>query len=314
MSGLLTISFIALASVPTPATGEVGGRVSFVEGGKPLTAGQVRQRLSGQALRLELRPVDGVHVLEAVPDDAGLFVVKAPAGRYQAQYLVVGTRAEFFPLQELVVSPGTLSCVGTLRFTSRDVAKELGENVSGKLDVVDDCASMSASLQGRSPSRLSASTAVARPARPRDPPSTLDWVEVLIGLRAQVAFTSGYGGGYGGAYVFAFGGSLDDVNNPLAIASVLFRTPTTGGGGGGTLVALGGGYEFTGVEVHLGGSYLTGPAGASGPGLWGELRLGGIFGGLGGRADVTFAGGQAPLTTLSLTIDVAPFYVVGSLL
>src|SRR4051812_47475446 len=101
-----------VGSARADPTGVAGGRLLLRAGNSEVSLAAARETLGGDALVLELRR--GAQVLEASLDDDGYFWVRAPAGAYRLEYLRVGTRAEFFAPQEIVVEPGALTCAGTV--------------------------------------------------------------------------------------------------------------------------------------------------------------------------------------------------------
>jgi hypothetical protein len=263
-----------------------------------------RAAVGGEALVLELRR--GGQVLEAVLDADGYFWVKAPAGTYRLEYLRVGTRAEFFAPQEIVVQPGTLTCAGTVALELERVEAH-GANVSNRVTVTDQCAETMPRVRAASGTAGVERVALSRPGPQYEHYDSVGWRTLVIGLRAEVAI--GKHAALRGLYRLP----------PLAREGLFSRWIFLVGGGGvrGDLdeiaydVTLGAGVEVGGFFdlLAIGGARWPAVEGvAVGPVVGGAIRAQTAILGLGVRVEAL------PSPAAFLTIDLGPLGLLGSLL
>jgi hypothetical protein len=261
-----------------------------------------RAAVGGESLALELRR--GTQVLEAMLDEDGYFWVKAPAGTYRLEYLRIGKRAEFFAPQTIVVQPGALTCAGTVALELERI-EELGANVSNRVAVTDQCTETIPRLRAAAGSGAER-VAIASPGSLYEHSSGPSWRELIVGLRAEVA-----------------------IGDHLALRG-LFRLPPMARTGFFSrsilLFGLGGvrgdrdeiAYDVTlGAGGHvlffdmlaIGGARWPDVEGvAVGPVVGGVVRIQSVTLGLGLRVEAL------PARAAFLTVDLAPFGVLGSLL
>jgi hypothetical protein len=283
-------------------SGVVGGRLLLRAGNSEVSLAAARAALGGENIVLELRR--GAQVLEASLDEDGYFWLKAPAGAYRLEYLRVGKRAEFFAPQEIVVQPGALTCAGTVAL-ELDQVESLGANVSNRVTVTDQCAETTSRLR-RVAGTATERVAIARPGPQYEHVSRLEWRDLVIGLRAEVAV---------GNHRILRG--LFRVP-PLAREGLFSRWIFLVGGGGlrgdrDELV-----YDVTlGAGVHVGYFDLLAIGGARwpevqgvevGPVAGGVVRLHSVILGLGVRVEAL------PSRAAFFTLDLAPLGLLGSLL
>jgi hypothetical protein len=292
-----------VGSARAEPSGVVGGRLRLRAGNSEVSLGAARAAVGGEPLGLELRR--GAQVLEATLDDDGFFWVNAPAGTYRLEYLRVGKRAEFFAPQELVVEPGVLTCAGTVALELERV-EDLGANVSNRVAVTDQCAETTPRLRALAGPAGVERVAIARPGAQYEHDSGVDWRTLSIGLRAEVAI---------GEHMALRG--LFRLP-PLAREGVFSRLVLLVGGGGirGDRNELA--FDVTaGAGVHVSYFDLLAIGGArwpevggvdAGPVVGGVIRIYSVILGLGLRAEVL------PARAAFLTIDLAPFGLLGSLL
>ena len=282
--------------------GAAGGRLVLRAQNSEISLAAARAAVGGESLVLELRR--GTQMLEATLDEDGYFWVKAPAGTYRLEYLRVGKRAEFFAPQTIVVEPGALTCAGTVALELERI-EELGANVSNHVAVTDQCSETIPRLRaaaGPGAERV----AIASPGPLYEHYSGLGWRDVLVGLRAEVSI--GHEVAVRGLFrlppvastgffsrailLFGFGGVRGDQDK-IAYDATL-------GAGGHVLffdlLAIGG-VRWPDVEGV-----------ATGPVVGGVVRINSVTLGLGLRVEAL------PEQAAFLTIDLAPFGVLGSLL
>lgn len=271
-------------------------------GNREVSLAEARAAVGGERIVLELRR--GAQVLEASLDEDGYFWLKAPAGTYRLEYLRAGKRAEFFAPQEIVVQPGALTCAGTVAL-ELDQVESLGANVNNRVTVTDQCAETASRLRrvaGTAPERVT----IARPGPQYEHTGGVQWRDLVIGLRAEVAIG----------------------DHPVVRG--LFRMPpfTLGGPFSRWILLVGGGglrgdrhelvYDVTlGAGVRVGYFDLLAVSGARwpeaqgvkvGPIAGGVVRVHSVILGLGVRAEAL------PAPAAFLTVDLAPLGLLGSLL
>jgi hypothetical protein len=95
-------------------------------------------------------------------------------GRYVIEYVRLGELAEFFVPHEVDVRPGDVTCLGTFEVVVQDLAKDLGNNSSGELNIVDDCADIRSNVGGASAPAGEVAKSLARPAPRAESLSLLD--------------------------------------------------------------------------------------------------------------------------------------------
>jgi hypothetical protein len=304
LSGLtLLVGLCGLAGTArADASGVVGGRLLLRAGTSEVSLAAARAAVGGERIVLELRR--GAQVLEATLDEDGYFWARAPAGVYRIEYLRVGKRAEFFAPQEVVVQPGALTCAGTLGL-ELDPIESLGANVNNRVTVTDQCAETTPRL------RRAAGTAIERVALAQPGPqfehtTGVTWRDLVIGLRAEVAF------------------------GDFRVVRGLFRIPplTQDGPWSRSILLVGGGAlrgdrnelirDVTlGAGLQLWYFDLLAIGGARWPEVQGVntgLVAGGVI-----RAQITILGlglrvEALPAKTAYLTVDLAPLGLLGSLL
>lgn len=292
-----------IGSARAEPSGVAGGRLRLRAGDSDVSLAAARAALGGEALGIELRR--GAQVLEAALDDDGYFWVNAPAGTYRLEYLRVGRRAEFFAPQEIVVQPGALTCAGTVALEFERV-EDLGANVSNRVTVTDQCAETTPRLRAVAGTAGAERVAISRPGSQYEHYSGVNWRTLVIGLRAEVAF---------GLHVAPRG--LFRLP-PLAREGPFSRLIFLVGGGGirGTGneisydVTLGAGVNVWYFDLlAIGGArWPTVEGFGAGPIAGGVIRMNSVILGLGLRAEVL------PSRAAFLTIDLAPFGLLGSLL
>jgi len=282
--------------------GAAGGRLVLRERNSDVSLAAARAAVGGESLALELRR--GTQVLEATLDEDGYFWVKAPAGTYRLEYLRVGKRAEFFAPQEIVVQPGALTCAGTVAL-ELDRIEELGANVNNRVAVTDQCSETIPRL--RAAGRTGAERVeIASPGPAFEHVQGLDWRDLVVGLRAEVAIgdhralrglfrlppVARTGLFSRGILLFGFGGTGGDKDQ-------IAYDATFGAGL----------HVFYFDVLAIGGARWPDVDGvAAGPIAGGVVRLQSVTLGLGVRVEAL------PARAAFLTVDLAPFGVLGSLL
>ena len=174
----------AVGTARADTSGVVGGRLLLRAGTSEVSLAAARAAVGGEPLALELRR--GAQVLEATLDEDGYFWARAPAGVYRIEYLRVGKRAEFFAPQEVEVQPGALTCAGTLGL-ELDHIESLGANVNNRVTVTDQCAETTPRLR-RAAGVATERVTIAQPGPQFEHSTGLTWRDLVIGLRAEVAF------------------------------------------------------------------------------------------------------------------------------
>ena len=282
--------------------GVIGGRLLLRAGSSEVSLDAARAAVGGEALVLELRR--GAQVLEAAMDEDGYFWVNAPAGTYRLEYLRVGKRAEFFAPQQIDALPGALTCAGTVALELERI-EALGANVSNHVTVTDQCAETTPRLRAAAGTAGVERVAIARPGPQYEHHGGVEWRTLVTGLRAEVAI--GHHVSLRGLFYLP----------PLAQEGPFSRLIFVAGGGvirgvDATAfdVTLGAGVSFSYFDLlGIGGARWPAVEGVeAGPVAGGEIRLDFMILGLGLRAEVL------PSPAAFLTIDLAPFGILGSLL
>jgi hypothetical protein len=310
----------AVAAPAAPPQAVLAGRIVFRDGARELRASDVERQRWGH-LTVEVR--HGWRVFAARPDEAGLFTITGPPGRYRFEYVRLGELAEFFPPQDVVADAGGVTCIGTLEVSVADV-HDLGLNQSGGLRVRDDCAEMAPGLRALGAAAGAAdgevTTALARPAPSERKPISL--LGALAGLRGQVA---------GNDNMLVLRSDLvveigEEVSNRSFIVGasasyigaefVNSHWPAPNGAPGVTRPAWGvvggGGYSVSILEGQLFGGFLSGAGrGAHGPVAGASVRAGTVVWGFIVRGDLYPASKDAILTA---GFDLSPIGLLGSLL
>jgi hypothetical protein len=283
--------------------GVIVGRFVVQEGARPVDMREVRKLLTSRKLSLELR--EGMRTLPVQLSDSGDFVARGPAGRYRFEYVLVGNQAEYVPPQWVRISEGRPTCVGTFRLSVRSVASDLGNNTGSTFSVEDACKEAGATAQGTGPDLGTPRVELAQPGDTST--FRLGLMDFLTAFRAEYDLGSDHST-YRVNYVLALK-SQDESRGWLVGGSAGESTNSQGHAFEGT---LGAGYRpFSLFEAMVGAGFRQSAPGFGG-GVFGlaTLRLGFYGFGIGGRGEL---GAGAP-TSLFLTLDVSPVYVLGSLL
>lgn len=283
-------------------SGVVGGRLLLRAGTSEVSLAAARAAVGGERIALELRR--GAQVVEATLDEDGYFWARAPAGVYRLEYLRVGTRAEFFAPQQVVVQSGALTCAGTVGL-ELDRVEALGANVNNRVTVTDQCAETTPRLR-RAAGVATERVTLAQPGPQFEHTTGLTWRDLVIGLRAEVAFGD-----------FRVVRGLFRVP-PLAREGVWSRCILLVGGGG----LRGPNNELIrdvtlGAGVRLSVFDLLAITGARWPEVTG-VNVGPVFGGV-IRFQTTVLGlglrvEAQPARTAYLTVDLSPLGLLGILL
>jgi len=313
---LASILALTLAATPAPPpdpspprSASVTGRLMFREKGRLLAPRDLRRALHGARLAIGLRR--GWDVLVAPVGDDGSFHASATAGVWRIEWLEVGGKSELLAPHEVDARPGQTTCAGQLELAMQDVESELGANAGSQLAVVDRCAGL---VPGN---RQPVVPGVARPGADYEGAGSRGALEMLAGLRGGWAFGEGENGATVGGWRLELVGGLSSPlgqgRNLLLVASFADANREVSGVVGPPVAAtraigLGGGYApFGWLEATAGGEVRFG--GRSGLVPWLALRAGNPAFGLGGRAAFGPDGRE-----LSITVDLSPLFLVGSLL
>ena len=314
LASILALTLAAATAPPpdasAPRSASVTGRLMFREKGRLLAPRDLRRALHGARLAIGLRR--GWDVLVAPVGDDGSFQASATAGVWRIEWLEVGGKSELLAPHEVDARPGQTTCAGQLELAMQDVETELGANAGSQLAVVDRCAGL-----GPGAARLPVVPGVARPGSDFEGSGSRGALEILAGLRGGWAFGEGEGdatvGGWRLELVGGLSSPLGHARNLLLVASFADVNREVSGIVGPPLAAtraigLGGGYApFGWLEATAGGEVRFG--GRSGLVPWLALRAGNPAFGLGGRAAFGPDGRE-----LSITVDLSPLFLVGSLL
>lgn len=308
----LTLAAVAAASPeprPPPAAA-VAGRFMFRQKGQLLAPRDLRRALHGARLAVALRR--GWEVVVAPVADDGSFQASATAGVWRIEWLEVGGKAELLAPHEVDARPGQTTCAGQLELALQDVESELGANAGSQLAVVDRCAGLPPG-----PNRLPVVTGIARAGSDYEGSGSRGVLEILAGLRGGWAWGSGENdatvGGWRLEMVTGLSSPLGHAGNLLLVASFADVSREVSGLVGPPLAAtravgLGAGFApFGWLEGTAGGEVRFGGRGGVVP--WLALRAGNPAFGIGGRAAFGPDGRE-----LSITLDLSPLFLVGSLL
>lgn len=292
---------VSLSALAEDGAGRVGGRLVLRQGNEAVSLRQAQEAVKA-VIGLELR--QGATVVTAKLDPDGYFIASGPPGRYRFEYLDVGARAEFFVPQELEIRGGQLVCAGTFD-VKVPVIEALGANSGSSIEVVDDCAQTLPRLRKLVPAPGGEAVVLASAGPAIEHVEGRSLTEYLLGLRLEGSYASTITGARG-TYVYPLTGNLGDGGSWLVMVSggrVWTAAPSIT-----EEITVGGGYTlFDWLEVAAFGGYRL----VGGPVVGGSARLGFSIGGIGVRGELNpglggFAG--------SITVDIAPFFLVGACL
>jgi len=281
----------------------------FRQKGQLLAPRDLRRALHGARLAVGLRR--GWEVLVAPVADDGSFHTSATAGVWRIEWLEVGGKSELLPPHEVDARAGQTTCAGQLELALQDVESELGANAGSHLAVVDRCVGL-----GPGAPRLPIVTGVARPGSDYEGSGSRGVLEILAGLRGGWAWGSGDNdatvGGWRLEMVSGLSSPLGNAGNLLLVASFADVNREVSGVvapvAATRAVGLGAGFApFGWLEATAGGEVRFG--GRAGVVPWLALRGGNPAFGIGGRAAFGPDGRE-----LSITVDLSPLFLVGSLL
>jgi hypothetical protein len=292
---------VSLSALAENETGQVGGRLVLRQGSEAVPLRRAQEALKAP-IGLELR--QGATVVTAKLDPDGYFVASGPPGRYRFEYLDVGERAEFFLPRELEIRGGQLVCAGTFD-VKVPVIEALGANSGSSLEIADDCAQALPRLRRLASAPGGEAVVLASAAPTVEHAEGRSFTQYLLGLRLEGSYASTITA-LRGTYVYPLHGDLGDSGSWLVMVS---------GGRAWTAapaiteeVSVGGGYTlFDWLELTAFAGYrLTG-----GPVVGASGRLGISIGGIGFRGELSpgLSGFAA-----SITLDIAPFFLVGACL
>ena len=326
------LSLAALMAAPVAAHAAAGppgtavGRIVFRDATHEARPDEV-ERMRWGHLAVELRR--GWQVYPARLDPSGLFTVSGPPGTYRLEYIRIGELAEFFPVHEVTVRRGAVTCVGTIEVAVRDLAQDVGNNTSSTVRVRDDCAAIAPALRSMegAPPAGEITTALARPARAEEYQHAP--LELMVGLRLGAGFSDarnveavradyvyqvGADNDHGNMLIVASGMRVgaDFINERWSTSSV--ATPVAMAPPAATAAwgaEAGVGYSFGIAEGQLFGGFMTdGGRGAHGPLGGVGLRIGSFLFGFGLRYEAFASGDHIG----SFVIDISPVGLLGSLL
>ncbi len=294
------------------AAGALAGRILFQVGGQRVQPGELDVSPSAP-IRVDFR--DGRRVLSVRPDPAGLFSVPADPGNYRLEYVELAGRVEFFAPHDVDVRDTVLTCIGTLELTLSGSRPTGAGDPDGGLRVIDDCAQLGPALRQQARWSGALATGLPRAGAPLVRPRAL--VDLLTGVRVEVAGSLHRLGSVSGSVVYPFAGTLGSDSSWIAslsaggLSGALFEaaapaTPLSPYG------ALGFGYAAQIVELGGFAGYV---------GRRGALPAGPLFG-LSGRLSVRFLGVgvrvqrhiETGKTASVLTVDLSPVSLLGTLL
>lgn len=288
--------------------GFVGGKIVFADAMDRLTPRQAQQVLGGEEITLEIR--SGDLVLDAKLDADGHFLVEAPPGRYRLEYIGVGDAAEFVPAQELDVAAGTLTCAGTLEVDTEGIDL-LGSNTRSHVRVADECEEVMPRLRklARAPREERNLLARAGPRVEHD--FALDPLDHLNEARVE-GYVSDIGWVGRVRYMHLFSPFGQYVLPLLYVAGSTgaYYTPDLADAYGAYDLVGGGGLRLLNISlVGFGGTRLSRAAAVPAlPVAGGLAHLDAGWWGVGVRYEVL------PIPGWALTVDVAPFALLGDLL
>ena len=314
VSLLATLATALPPTAPPPGASAIAGsvlagRIVFVDGSTQVPIPDVRRRLGGQPLGVQLRSGDRI-VAAAVADD-GLFVGELDPGEWIVEGVASGAKFEFVdPPHEAETRPGEVACIGQLSVTFRDLGAEFGHG-TGRWSSSDRCAELAPRLKNLARGR-SVRTRLARESAPPAPRRS-GW-EILAAVRTSAGWWMEGGDGAGGdtltgTVVFGLNRA---VATPGAVCLSASFTQATGEVFGDRLptrrsLAAGltydplGWLEFmAGPELHLDGGGL---------GLFGQVRFGSE-----GFAFFARAAAGGPGRAYFYGIEIAPAWFLGGFL
>lgn len=294
-----------LAAASAPPDGLWAGRLAIYEG-RALAPLRRVQEVVRAPVGLSLRR--GRNVYDAVLDEEGFFVLRAPAGTYRLEAVSLGGRAELVPAQDVDVRPSELVCAGTLALSVQRL-EYLGQGTLSRFTVVDDCARMLPFLRQRAGWPGPGKVHLPRAAPPEEEaPRVLTAVDLLCGLRAE-ASTNGTELALRGWYVYPI---LQAVGEPGAVTLQWSLGRVTGPGPGfGGEFSVGPGVNVLGlVELAAVGGARFGFDGFPTEPMGAVIVRPGFYGaGVDLRAQWTPAG-----PAVFVGVDLAPFFLVGAAL
>jgi hypothetical protein len=311
LAALLAVTAAAVppASAPSAARAAalapaaLGGRLVLRDGARALTPREARKAL-GKPLALHLR--SGWNVVAARLDDDGFFVAEGAPGDWVIEYVSAGDLVEFVdPPMRLAVRGGEVACAGRIELAFRDLGAELGHG-TGRAAASDDCKELQARLQGAAPGR----TVRTRVAEPAALPARRSAWELEDALRAGLYFRRSETSETHLSATAAVGLNRAAGSAGAVVALASFAQADVEGGRARRTVSAGLGYWLGSLlEVSAGPELQLSGADGSGPGVFGQLRLGPPSFGLGLRAERGKAGG-----VVSYGLDLAPLWLLGALL
>ncbi|HEY8209848.1 MAG TPA: hypothetical protein VIG99_20310 [Myxococcaceae bacterium] len=299
--------WLAAAGAAPPRDGLVAGRLAIYEG-RALAPLRRVQDVIRQPVSLSLRR--GRKVYDAALDEDGFFVIRVPAGVYRLESVGLGTRAEVIDPQQVEVRASQLLCAGTLAVSVQRL-EYLGQSTLSRFDVFNDCAQLWPVLKQRAGWAGPTAIRLPRPAAFDEAPRALGAADLLCGLRAE-ASVSGTELALRGWYVYPLLSGLGDAGAVTVHLSAARLTrwmdPSPNFGGEVTLgpgVNVLGLLELIGVAgVRIGFEGFT-----TEPVLAFIVRPGSYGAAIDLRAQWTPSG---PM--VSVGVDLAPFFLLGSLL
>jgi hypothetical protein len=303
---LALVLALAADKPAAPPGSQAVGQLRFRSGNKTLNVGQVQELFANERLGLEFRR--GAEIVPAELRRDGVFVLRAPAGKYRLEYVRLGARAEFIAPREIEVPASGSACVGTFELALADVEVELGTNSGNTFSVADTCTD--AKLAALLPRGSAFLAPVDVPVL--STPSRRTWIEWIVALRAGGFGTSSPTGPLGTSasdfylqYHVAFPGTLDDGGHNLRLVAHYGVFNRRAG--------LGLGYSGFGlIELTVGGlSELEQSSQPASTGLWGQARLGFIGYGFGARVEKLLVDGTRGEPALGFFFDLSPGYLIG---
>jgi hypothetical protein len=331
-AGVAFAAALVAAAPASAAAGSavIGGRIVFRDATREARAEEV-ERLRWGHIVVEVR--HGLEVFSAQPDGNGMFTITGPPGEYRLEYVRIGQLAEFFAPHEVVAAADGVTCLGTIVVTVDNLAQDLGNNKSSRIEVRGDCAVLapelgrlaSAATGGAGDGAGTGASAVVKASLPR-PVAKPTWtphpMEVLVAFRGAVSlatdskasslrvdfvlplFDPHHGQWLVGASLLNVPQHFIDYRWPMPIGGPAAHSVWGG--------AIGGGYTYWAFEAMVWGGATGDPGrGAHGPFGAASLRFGSFLWGFGGRIDY-FPGTGDQIN--SFMIDLSPFALLGSLL
>jgi hypothetical protein len=309
----------ALASVPPSlpppgaaalAASAVAGRLVVIEGSTPVSIQDVRRRLGGRPLGLQLRS-GGTLIVTAVADD-GLFVAELDSGEWIVEGISSGALFEFLaPPRQVDVRTREVACVGQLSVTFEDLGAGFGRAKGRWSSTADRCGDLAPRLKAMARGR-SVRTRNAGEAAP-PPPKRSGW-EILAAMRTSVGWW--FEGGEGSLGDTLTGTVTFGLNRPVTTRGAVALAASFTQASGGPL-----GYDsVTRRSVAAGLSYvpfgwlelMAGPElhlDAGGLGVFAQARLGTEGYAMYARVDM---GGPGRVFLYGL--EIAPAWFLGGFL